>query len=461
MGPLTQAELVAELRSDLQDNLKPPAFLPQLGTTPGGALAATTYYVRITFAGLVSGETSSSVTASVAVPVNNLPVVTSPAQGVDGAAGWNVYMGSALGSEKKQNATPIAFGTNFTLPVTGLVDLGSVPMRNDAIGPKHAFSDGQLVAFVRDAAGWYSTFHRRRLLLKLTLVAGRGVYLLPLDFMGADEESFRKAIGAERARVDPHRELAGGSFTGDYGVTAAEAVERSAGERYYLFAPTPSATYEILRYENVWVLTISPAPTEGKTLSFFYYGSHRFGDSLPAVTAFELQGTPSVGQTLTLTIATAYPAYTLTAADFAAEDAARSLASHLNDNSSFAASYYAAAASGLVILIARTAGFAGNAATWSLAVGGAGISAAPTSGRFSGGDGSRISIPWEQLDTVTLYAQAQALYMLSANRARIPNLRLQGDTVDLESAAGSLRKLADTFRRQAEGRMHRPYFTTG
>lgn len=96
----------------------PPA-LPVLGSTPGGALGARTYYVVATYL-TPSGETLVSAEASLAVPANSVLTVASPAS-KPGLTGWNVYVGTASGANTKQNAALIAIGTGYTEPTSGLI----------------------------------------------------------------------------------------------------------------------------------------------------------------------------------------------------------------------------------------------------------------------------------------------------------------------------------------------------
>ena len=99
---------------------------PVLSSVAGGALAATTYFVKITYVN-PSGETTPSAEASLAVAANNLLVVTSPLANQN-ATGYNVYVSTSTNTETKQNgATPIAIGTNWTEPTTGLVTGAAMP----------------------------------------------------------------------------------------------------------------------------------------------------------------------------------------------------------------------------------------------------------------------------------------------------------------------------------------------
>lgn len=111
---------------------------PILMTTIGGALTARTYFVRVTFVDSASGEsTASDITSSRHIAANSLMTVASPSIPYAGTASgvtyssYNVYAGTAEGGETKQNASPIAIGTNWTEPTSGLITSGaSVPTSN-------------------------------------------------------------------------------------------------------------------------------------------------------------------------------------------------------------------------------------------------------------------------------------------------------------------------------------------
>lgn len=103
---------------------------PTLGSAAGGTLAATTYYVKVTYV-TAAGETLPSAESSLAVAVNNVLTVTSPSAQA-GATGYNVYVSTSAGTETKQNSTPIAIGTNWTEPTSGLVSNGAPPATGTA-----------------------------------------------------------------------------------------------------------------------------------------------------------------------------------------------------------------------------------------------------------------------------------------------------------------------------------------
>lgn len=101
---------------------------PTLSQVASGSLAATTYYVKVTYT-TASGETLGSSESSLAVSVNNVLKVTSPAT-LTGAMGWNVYVSTSTGTETKQNASPIAIGTAWQEPNTGLIAGSALPGAN-------------------------------------------------------------------------------------------------------------------------------------------------------------------------------------------------------------------------------------------------------------------------------------------------------------------------------------------
>lgn len=138
-----------------QNATQPNPQVPIVQTTPGGALSARTYLVKVTLSDSLGGESNSTtIGAPIYIPANNLLVVKTPATGVFGIlpegltvsgvsyAQYNVYAVLATivngqptneGSETQQNTagSPIAFGTDWTEPTSGLVTTGkSVPNNN-------------------------------------------------------------------------------------------------------------------------------------------------------------------------------------------------------------------------------------------------------------------------------------------------------------------------------------------
>lgn len=128
----TQAGLTYSIGDQLLAQVPSP-LAPLLGQSLAGSLAATTYYVKTTYTGS-SGETLASVESSYSVAVNNVLVVQSPAV-MPGATGYNVYVSTATGTETKQNASPVAIGTAWTEPTTGLISGAALPSSNTTVGP--------------------------------------------------------------------------------------------------------------------------------------------------------------------------------------------------------------------------------------------------------------------------------------------------------------------------------------
>lgn len=101
---------------------------PVINSITAGALAGATYFARTSYV-TNSGETLSSAEASQAIAVNHVPSIASPAAST-GAIGWNAYLSTGTNTETKQNSTPIAIGTPFQLPNTGLIAGAARPGAN-------------------------------------------------------------------------------------------------------------------------------------------------------------------------------------------------------------------------------------------------------------------------------------------------------------------------------------------
>jgi hypothetical protein len=101
---------------------------PTLASSVAGSLAATTYYVKITYV-TASGETVASSESSLAVGANDVLVVDSPSA-TAGATGWNAYVSTSTGTETKQTTSPVAIGTNWTEPTSGLIGGSALPAGN-------------------------------------------------------------------------------------------------------------------------------------------------------------------------------------------------------------------------------------------------------------------------------------------------------------------------------------------
>ena len=109
-----------------------------LSSVASGALAGATYYVRVAYTNS-AGETEASTESSLAIAVNHVVSVASPAASGD-ATGYNVYVSTTTGTETKQNGgTPIAIGVAWQEPNTGLVAGAALPVA-DTMGDAYVIS---------------------------------------------------------------------------------------------------------------------------------------------------------------------------------------------------------------------------------------------------------------------------------------------------------------------------------
>lgn len=104
--------------------LAAPTIPTVSNSTAGGSLPARTEWYKITYVNNVGETLASPETVVVFASSGFLAQVTSPAASGD-ATGYNVYAtNQGSGQEVKQTATPIAIGTNWTEPTSGLVSQG-------------------------------------------------------------------------------------------------------------------------------------------------------------------------------------------------------------------------------------------------------------------------------------------------------------------------------------------------
>ncbi len=90
-----------------------------------GTLAAMTLYVRMGWIG-TDGKSEGAPSLEVAVDTPaNTAVRVMPPPAPSSAVSWNVYVGSASGTWIQQNSTPLALGTAWVMPATGLVGTGA------------------------------------------------------------------------------------------------------------------------------------------------------------------------------------------------------------------------------------------------------------------------------------------------------------------------------------------------
>jgi hypothetical protein len=121
-----------------QQNNQAPQPEPVLVTTAiGGALPARTYNLVATFVDALGNEsTAPDYTTPLYIPANSLATALSPTilvptndAGVPYAY-WNIYASATNvvpQNATKQNASPIAIGTNWTEPISGLTTTGVTP----------------------------------------------------------------------------------------------------------------------------------------------------------------------------------------------------------------------------------------------------------------------------------------------------------------------------------------------
>lgn len=114
----------------------PPAAA-SLGSRPGGALGAATYYVRLAFNN-PNGTTLAGPETSLAVGANNLLTVVS-SLAVPAINSIGIYVSTAAGTETLQYTYPLIIGNQpnnglltWTLPTTGLIAGTALPVSNTA-----------------------------------------------------------------------------------------------------------------------------------------------------------------------------------------------------------------------------------------------------------------------------------------------------------------------------------------
>ena len=106
--------------------LSPPSA-PTLTQIAGGLLSATTYFVKVTYQGSGTETTPSAESSLLVILDNLLQVISPPSSGT--ATGYNVYVSTTTGTETLQ-ASGVPFGTNWTLPTSGLISGASPPAIN-------------------------------------------------------------------------------------------------------------------------------------------------------------------------------------------------------------------------------------------------------------------------------------------------------------------------------------------
>lgn len=170
---------------------------PVLSAVAGGALAAAKYFAVVTYVTSL-GETPASAEAILAVGASNLLQVASPAVDQLGLAiGYNVYVASASGAETKQNATPVAIGTPWTEPTSGLIAGAAMPPYIQVIENGIPLNEGvdfltdaQPAALMSDSAGHLTrldtnAWPKKWPALPITAQYSAGFATLPADVVDA------------------------------------------------------------------------------------------------------------------------------------------------------------------------------------------------------------------------------------------------------------------------------------
>lgn len=125
-------ETTASAESSLAIGVGTPSA-PTLSSSSGGSLGIRTEYYKITYVNSF-GETVGSAEANLALTDGELANLASPAAAGD-ATSWNVYGSTSEGTETLQNGSPIAIGTPWVEPTSGLTTGGaSVPGSTTALG---------------------------------------------------------------------------------------------------------------------------------------------------------------------------------------------------------------------------------------------------------------------------------------------------------------------------------------
>jgi len=94
---------------------------PPTLTTIAGPIPATTYYVRVAWVNGKGAEGSPSDLSVVNAP-NSHALVVNAGDAPAGVTGWNVYAGLAPEGTTLQNGAPLAMGSPWTEPASGLVN---------------------------------------------------------------------------------------------------------------------------------------------------------------------------------------------------------------------------------------------------------------------------------------------------------------------------------------------------
>src|SRR5579859_6965822 len=124
---------------DNSNPYRPVPSSPICSSVVAGALPLRSYYVVLTFVDSAGNESSgSTISVNFKPAANTVLHVATPSipfnQTSTGItySSYNVYVGTAEGSETKQNVSPIAIGTDWQEPTSGLTtNGGGVPQTNN------------------------------------------------------------------------------------------------------------------------------------------------------------------------------------------------------------------------------------------------------------------------------------------------------------------------------------------
>ena len=107
-----------------------PQAPPPVLSSVAGSIPQTTYYARASWTGTGVQEGAPSEMTTYSAPAGALPVAQMLNAPI-GATGFSVYLGLTSETVTLQNAAPVAIGSSFVLPGTGLIQ-GKVPGQGQA-----------------------------------------------------------------------------------------------------------------------------------------------------------------------------------------------------------------------------------------------------------------------------------------------------------------------------------------
>lgn len=124
--------VASAIQTAIQAATVAPPLAPVLSSSAAGTIAQTTYFAKITYVTSTSGETLAGPEATLLVTANHVLNVASPLAAGTFITGYNVYLSTATGTETKQNTTPIAIGTPWVMPTSGIISSTALPSTNTA-----------------------------------------------------------------------------------------------------------------------------------------------------------------------------------------------------------------------------------------------------------------------------------------------------------------------------------------